>query len=158
MRVHTAADIQAILSVYEQSEDFLSLGPVPKASMKMVSADIEHSTRSGGVFCVIENHDGSQVGVLDFVPQYSTHTCFLSLLMIARDHRGKGYGQAIIQALESYLRRNYKTHSIESGVQTNNSRGMGFWRKCGFDIGNIARALDDRTVAYSMRKEIKQTT
>ena len=58
MRVHTAADIQAILSVYEQSEDFLSLGPVPKASMKMVSADIEHSTRSGGVFCVIENHDG----------------------------------------------------------------------------------------------------
>ncbi len=157
VRTHVAADAQAILAVYEQSEDFLSLGPVAKASMAMVSADIEHAANSAGVYCVIEDSDGSLIGVLDFVPEYTEHAAFLSLLMISSDRRNRGYGRAIMTGLESYLRQHYETRHILSGVQTNNDHGIRFWKKCGFDIGHVARALDDGTVAYDMKKDMRQT-
>jgi uncharacterized cupin superfamily protein len=48
-------DIASVLRVYQESEDFLSLGPVPVASMDMVMADIESSRRSGGVYCGVWN-------------------------------------------------------------------------------------------------------
>jgi ribosomal protein S18 acetylase RimI-like enzyme len=126
--------------------------------MKMVSADIQHSTQSGGLFCVIEDDTGSQIGILDFIPGYANRTAFLSLLMISREHRNKGYGKAVVEALESYLIRNHKTDLIESGVQTNNEPGIRFWRNRGFEIGQTAKALDDGTVAFEMKKEIANST
>jgi RimJ/RimL family protein N-acetyltransferase len=145
-------DLQRTLEVYQQVEDFLFLGLVAKASMEMVQADIEHSKKSGGLFCVIDDRNGNQIGVIDFVPETTKGTAFLSLLMISQKHRHQGNGQAIVNNLESYLKQNYGTHTIESGVQTNNSAGIAFWKRCGFEIGQTAKALNDGTVVYDMKK------
>jgi ribosomal protein S18 acetylase RimI-like enzyme len=101
-----------------------------------------------------DDSDGNQIGVLDFVPETTKGIAFLSLLMIAQKHRRKGHGQAIVSSLASFLKCRYGTRIIESGVQTNNDRGMRFWRKCGFEIGRNARALEDKTAAYDMKKRI----
>lgn len=154
VRLRSDADAEAILAIYRQSEDFLSLGPVAKASMEMVIADIQHSGEAGGLFCVIEDALGNRVGVLDFVPEYSTRTALLSLLMISREHRHRGYGTAVVAALESYLVTNYQTDWIESGVQTNNGPGIRFWTNRGFAVGHTPRVIGDGTVAFEMRKQI----
>ena len=69
VRAIEAEDLERTLAVYQQVEDFLSLGPVPRASMEMVLADIQHSEESGGLFCVVVDNNENQIGVLDFVPE-----------------------------------------------------------------------------------------
>ena len=152
------ADLQSTLEVYRQVEDFLSLGPVPKASMEMVLADIKHSKESGGLFCVINNQNGTQIGVLDFVPETSKGVACLSLLMISQKYRHQGNGQAVLNNLELYLKQYYGTHTIESGVQTNNNAGIEFWKRCGFEIGHVAKAMNDGTVVYDMKKNLIDST
>jgi len=154
IRTIDEGDLQKTLEVYQQVEDFLSLGPVPKASMEMVLADMEHSKQSGGFFCVIHDRTGDQIGVLDFVPERTEGIAFLSLLMISQRARHQGNGRAIVGKLESYLRRKYGTQTIESGVQTNNDQGIGFWKHCGFEIGQTPKALGDGTAAYEMKKTL----
>ncbi len=47
------SDLPAVLEVYRQSEDFLALGPDPRASLEMVEKDQALSRQQGGVFCGI---------------------------------------------------------------------------------------------------------
>ncbi len=150
-------DAPAILAVYRQCEDFLSLGPVPTASMEMVTADIEHSASANGQFCVIEDVHGEMIGVLDFIPRASNNTGVLSLLMISERHRNRGHGKAIMGALESYLQSTWEIGILESGVQVNNPGGIRFWRNRGFQIGTTARHHEDGTTAYDMIKVLKPT-
>lgn len=145
--------LECTLEVYEQCEDFLSLGPVPTASMAMVLADIEHSRRENGVYCGVWRGP-TLVGVLDFIPEAGGGTAFLSLLMIAQPFRAQGVGSSILEALETYLGARYGTQLLESGVQVNNAAGIAFWRRHGFHIDSRARKMDDGTTAYSMFKRI----
>ncbi len=146
-------ELKSTLEVYRQCEDFLSLGPVPKASMAMVMADIEHSSQARGIYCGIWR-DCTQVGVLDFTPETGRDTTILSLLMIARPYRNQGIGSSVVHALLSYLRATHGTTVLESGVQVNNAAGIAFWRERGFEIDATARKLDDGTTVYSMSRRI----
>jgi ribosomal protein S18 acetylase RimI-like enzyme len=155
VRTHEESDLSAILAVYQDCEDFLSLGPVAKASMAMVLADIEHSQNGNGLYCAIDSNEKQTVGILDFTPQVVEGTSMLSLLMISLHHRRKGYGRAVATALELYLRSKLKTQRIESGVQVNNPTGIRFWMELGYRIAQVPRHLDDQTVAYEMVKTIQ---
>ncbi len=62
-------DLFAILEVYHQCEDFLSLGPVPVASMEMVQSDLKQSKDQGGIFCLICSAQTGEVwGIVDYIP------------------------------------------------------------------------------------------
>jgi RimJ/RimL family protein N-acetyltransferase len=154
VRLSQSHDFRAILEVYRQSEDFLSLGPAPHASSEMVLADMQHSSISGGLFCVIEDLLGRTVGVLDFVPESSEKTAVIELLMISCEHRNKGHGSSVLAALECHLKMRHRVNRIDSGVQTNNPNAIRFWKKSGFTIDDNARAINDGTVAFQMTKEI----
>ena len=154
VRVIEEGDLQKTLEVYQQAEDFLSLGPVPRASIEMVHADIKHYKESGGLYCMIQHKNGNHVGVVDFVPETTKGIAFLSLLLISHRFRNRGIGHSIVKNLESYLQQKYRTHTIESGVQTNNDPAINFWKKCGFKIGTNARAIGDGTIAYEMKKTL----
>lgn len=154
VRTLEPSDRAAVLSVYKQCEDFLSLGPVPKASREMVASDITHSAAAQGLYCVIEDLNGQTVGVVDFSCEAARGTAVLWLLMISARHRRKGYGTAIAAALESYLRDTYGVRTIESGVQVNNPMAIRFWSRCGYKIGTVPRSQADGTVAYDMTRDI----
>ena len=68
MRPITPKDYGAVLDVYRQSEDFLALGPEPKASIAMVRKDAESAEREGARFCGIFATDGRMTGVAEFLP------------------------------------------------------------------------------------------
>jgi len=56
------SELDAVLEVYRQCEDFLALGPVAQASPQMVAADIALSRGQGGLFCGIYVAGGKKPG------------------------------------------------------------------------------------------------
>lgn len=157
IRSITQNDLNAVLGVYQQCEDFLALGPQPKASMAMVLQDIEISKRDGGVFCGIHNADGTMIGVLDFIPsgfEGDAHTASLSLLMISRPYRGQGIGQTVVRLFENEVRKDAQVTAIVSGVQVNNPQAVKFWQKNGYRIISGPELMPDQTTVFLLRKDL----
>ncbi len=146
--------LDALLVVYRQSEDFLALGPIHKASAQMVTSDIESSRKEGGLYCGVWDKEGVLFGVLCFVPKMREETSFLTLLMISASYRGRGLGSEIVVELEKHLKTHYSTRRIEAGVQVNNLGAIRFWARNGFRLDDRPKALADGTVCFDMAKEI----
>jgi ribosomal protein S18 acetylase RimI-like enzyme len=156
IRLVTHDDLDAVLDVYRQCEDFLALGPAPVASMEMVRSDIEISQRDGGLFCGIFAPDGQMVGVVDYILggfEGDPHSAFLSLLMIAAPYRNQGIGQAVVALIEDEIRRDPRIIAILSGVQVNNPGAVRFWEKHGYRIISGPELQPDGTTAFRLRKE-----
>lgn len=151
-------DLQAVLEVYRQCEDFLALGPVARASMTMVRADLALSRKEGGTFYGIYHPDSDvMVGIVDFVTagfEGSQHLAFLSLLMIAAPYRGRGLGAEVVEAVEAEIRRDGRARAIESGVQVNNPGAIRFWQRMGYAITSGPQDFPDGTTAYRLLKNL----
>lgn len=150
------SDLPAVLEVYRQCEDFLALGPQPRASLEMVLADMALSRELGGEFCGIFAEDGTLLGVFDFIRsgfEGDPNCAFLELLMIAAPYRGQGIGEWAVAWLETELRR-AEIPRLQSGVQVNNPRAIRFWQRMGFTITSGAEPQPDGTVVYRLEKTL----
>ena len=149
-------ELDAVLGVYRQCEDFLALGPVPTASMAMVLQDIEISQREGGVFCgIYDAADGGMIGVVDYVPrgfEDDPHLAHLSLLMIAAPFRQRGVGKAVVEAVEQEIAKDARVTAILSGVQVNNPHAIRFWQKRGYRIVSGPTLMPDQTTVFGLQK------
>ena len=152
-KVHDS-DLTALVEIYRQCEDFLSLGPVDVAAQEMVLADISHSRAQGCQYCVTLDTDGRFVGVLDVIPELKKQVACLSLLMIGKSYRNQGFGTAVLSGIEHQLKQLYGTTTIEAGVQVNNHDGIRFWQSRGFLIGATPILREDGTTTCDMTKEI----
>lgn len=150
-------DMDAILEVYRQCEDFLALGPVATASMEMVLQDLELSKNEGGIFCGIYAPDGRMMGIIDYVPcnfEGEPQTAFLSLLMIAAPFRGQGLGAAIVAAVEKEIMKDTRITAIRSGVQVNNPQAIRFWQSRGYRIVSGPQLMPDQTTVFGLLKNV----
>jgi ribosomal protein S18 acetylase RimI-like enzyme len=157
IRPVTPVDLEAVLEVYRQCEDFLALGPVATASMDMVTKDIELSQVEGGIFCGIYSPTGKMIGVLDYVPENFENEprhAFISLLMIAQPSRSMGLGKAVVEAVEQEIRKRPQVKTILSGVQVNNPQAIQFWQRNGYRIVSKPILHPDQTTAYDLRKDL----
>ena len=161
IRPVTADDLPSLLTVYRQCEDFLALGPQPRASAAMIQADLAQSAAMGGVFCGIFDESGVMFGVADFVPhgyQGSPALAFISLLMLARPYRCRDLGTAIMQAIEAEIRRDPRVTAILADVQVNNPGAARFWGRMGYWIVGGPEPQPDRTTVWLLRKELGQVS
>jgi ribosomal protein S18 acetylase RimI-like enzyme len=152
----TPDDLDAVLVVYKECEDFLALGPVSTASMKMVEADLELSRSEHGFFCGIYQPDGRMIGVFDFVPDNyrgDPGIAYLELLMIAAPFRSLGIGKAVVEAVENEIRKGEKVNIIMAGVQVNNPVAIRFWTRNGYRIVSEPKLYPDQTTAVDLRKD-----
>jgi ribosomal protein S18 acetylase RimI-like enzyme len=159
LEIHPIAheDLDAVLEVYRQCEDFLALGPVAAASMDMVLKDLEISEDEGGIFCGIYTAGQKMIGVIDYVPNhYQGHpqAAFLSLLMIASPYRDHGIGKAVVDAIENEIRKDRQVAVIFSGVQVNNPQAIRFWQRNGYRIVSEPKLHPDQTTAVDLRKDL----
>jgi ribosomal protein S18 acetylase RimI-like enzyme len=155
IRTVTQDDKDNVLEVYRQCEDFLALGPQPKASPEMVVKDMADMQHEGGLFRGIYA-DGKMVGVVSFIPggfEGKPNTAFISLLMIAALYRKKGIGTEIVRRTEKEIMANSRITSILSGVQVNNPQALRFWEKNGYRIVGGPEARPDNTTVFHLRKE-----
>jgi GNAT superfamily N-acetyltransferase len=157
IRTVTPDDNQAILDVYRQCEDFLALGPEPKASLEMVLKDIAETRLEGGVFRGIYA-DGKMVGVVSYVPagfEGKPDVAFLSLLMIIPVCRKRGIGTKIVKIVEKEILSDSHITMILSAVQVNNPDALRFWQKNGYRITGGPELRPDKTTVFHLRKELK---
>jgi ribosomal protein S18 acetylase RimI-like enzyme len=150
-------DLDAVLDVYKQCEDFLALGPVATASTDMVLKDIEISQNDAGLFCGIFTADGKMIGVVDYVPNNylgKPHVAYLSLLMIAVPFRNQRIGNAVVDAVEDEIRKDTQVMVILAGVQVNNPQAIRFWQRNGYRIVSEPKLHPDQTIAFDLRKDI----
>lgn len=156
--VDEARELEAILEVYRQCEDFLALGPVAIASLEMVQADLRLSREEGCVFCgIYDRQNDAMLGIVDFSSSGfngDPTVAFLSLVMIAAPFRGRGLGEAVVQAVEDEIRRVGKAQAIESGVQVNNPHAVRFWQRMGYRILSGPTLMPDGTTVYRLRKNL----
>ncbi len=148
-------DMEALLGLYRQCEDFLALGPQPHASPEMVRDDLQLSAGEGGVFCGIYDERGLLIGVVDYVPssfEGDPRRASLSLLMIAPPHRGKGLGAEVVRLVEAEVRKHPLVTVIDSGVQVNNPRAIRFWLARGYEITGGPERMPDQTTVFHLRK------
>ena len=154
----TAAELEEILEVYRQCEDFLALGPVPYASLEMVLADLDIARAEGGVYYgIYDSVNGHMLGIVDFVTagfEGDPELAFLSLLMIGAPYRGQGLGAEVVKVVEDTICRQGKARFIRSGVQVNNPSGIRFWQRMGYRIISDAEAMPDGTVADQLWKDL----
>jgi ribosomal protein S18 acetylase RimI-like enzyme len=147
--------MDAILDVYRQCEDFLAMGPEPRASMTMVTSDIETSHRQGGIFCGIHTACGRMVGVVDFILrgfEGDPNVAYFSLLMLAASHRNRGLGTEIIELVEKEMADAY-VKTILSSVQVNNPRALRFWQMNEYRIVGGPELQPDQTTVLHLRKD-----
>lgn len=157
IRLITQDDLDAVLDVYRQCEDFLALGPVSTASLEMVLKDIKLSQQEGGVFCGIYTAEGEMIGVVDYVPsnfEGDPQVAFLALLMIAASFRKQGIGNAVVEAIENEIRKDAQVSTILSGVQINNPQAVKFWQRHGYQIVSGPELMPDQTTAFGLRKDL----
>lgn len=151
-------EMNEILEVYRQSEDFLALGPQPVASMAMVWGDMGLAEKNGGcLLAIVDDATGRAVGVLDYL--YSGYEgkpeqAYLELLMIAAPSRGKGLGEKVFRFMEEDIRQDGRARVLCAGVQANNPGAIRFWKRMGFQIVSGPEPLDDGTVCYALSKDL----
>jgi RimJ/RimL family protein N-acetyltransferase len=159
IRPYRPEDLEAVLEVYRQCEDFLALGPVATASLEMVQADLRLSESQGGTFCVIlERASGEMLGVLDFVPagwEGNPRAAYLALLMIAAPHRSNGIGAEVVGLVEGLITRDGQIEVIHAGVQVNNPGAIRFWQRMGYEIVSPPRDYPDGTTGYDLAKKVR---
>jgi RimJ/RimL family protein N-acetyltransferase len=149
-------DAPGLLETYRQCEDFLALGPVPRASIEMIRGDMAHSQSLGGQFCGIEDAQGQVIGVLDFVPDTGSEgVAFIELLMIAGPWRRRGIGRRVVTSLEGYLKANHGVHTVEAAVQANNPDAMRFWAALGYRQAPEAVRQADGTVTHRLSRVVE---
>ena len=157
LRSVSAKEVDEILRVYQQCEDFLALGPVAKASQEMILADLEISHQAGGLFRGIFHANGTMVGIIDVVGagfEGNPEHAFLELLMIGAPYRGQGIGEWAVKEVEKEIRQNPKVKAILAGVQVNNPPAIRFWQKMGYQIVSEAHTLADSTTVFDLRKDL----
>ncbi len=157
LEIHPAGEknLEELLAVYKECEDFLALGPVAKASLEMVRADMEMSKTMGGEFCGIYLRDGTIAGVLDFVPgnfRGQPGTAYIALLMLKPSFRRRGIGALVLEMIEEEVRKDAQITRIGIGVMVNNPSAIQFWKNRGFQICSGPELLADKTTVYRMEK------
>lgn len=149
-------DLEEVLEVYRQCEDFLALGPEPNASMTMILKDIETSRSEKGDFCGILASDGKMIGVVEFVLgnfNDEAQLAFISLLMIVTPFRNRGIGTRVLELIESKIRATGQVSEIRTAVQLNNPAALRFWQRNNYRIfGNPERRPDQTVVLYLFKE------
>jgi ribosomal protein S18 acetylase RimI-like enzyme len=150
-------DLDFVLEVYRQCEDFLALGPEPCASMGMVYRDIQLSKDEDGIYCGVFDYQDRLIGVVDFILSQKGNPghAFISLLMIALTYRRKGVGSEVIRLVEYEISKDPQITSIDSAVQINNLDAIRFWEKHGYQIVSEPVSQPDQTTVYHLRKKIR---
>jgi GNAT superfamily N-acetyltransferase len=97
------------------------------------------------------------IGVLDAVRHYpQKNICFIGLLMIRPEFRGKGAGRVILNSFTSHV-QTQGFQALMLAVVEENQSALRFWQACGFEIFEKSppRQFEEKThCVIRMRKEL----
>lgn len=140
----TNQNFERVFEVYDTNQDFFLLTQGEKATIESSINDIDALPPNCNIAQKIYIsiwEDGKVVGVLDLIEEYPEQTSFwIGLLLIHGNLHSNKIGSRLVNTvLKAAKVAGY--NSAQLGVIKNNTRGISFWQKHGFDIfrhsGNI---------------------
>ncbi len=93
---------------------------------------VENSVKTPSKLFVLVKELESIKGFIIFNVNRNNGIATIELIAVDKDTLGKGYGRAMIKALESYL-FNLNISHLKVGTQTDNIRAVNFYSSLGFD-------------------------
>ena len=131
----TDCNYELYFEVYAANQAFFLLTAGKEASPESISDAISQTPPGFELknkYFLGVRKNGAAVGVLDFLIGYPEKNClWIGLLIIHGEMQGKQAGSEIVHALLNAA----KAEGLETaqlGVIENNTRGMTFWQKFGF--------------------------
>lgn len=121
-------DSNEIVEIYNSNKEFLLAHMnLENVTEQWVLEEIESMKETGFYSCkIVEIPSGRIIGIIDFK---IGEEIYLSLLMIHKDFKYRGYGRLILQAFEEYIKI-LKGKSIRIDVVINyDSSVLDFWIK-----------------------------
>jgi ribosomal protein S18 acetylase RimI-like enzyme len=127
----SAEDAPRIHAVYRASpRHFERIGsevPAPADVEREVESILADPTRRA----YLVQHAQRTVGYLDFKQGYpDAEEATVTLILIAEPYRGRGFGRAAIEDLESLLQ--HGTRRLYAAVYGHNPGAVAFWKKLGY--------------------------
>lgn len=152
--------MEDILKVYVACEDFLALGPEPKASAAMIERDIKDAETESGVFRAVVHGNSETIGVASYVShgfEGYPERAFILLLMVMANRRCHGVGGRILHTIEDEIRRETNATEIHTAVQMNNPTARRFWERNGYKAISGAQLRPDGTTVIRLSKTVGRT-
>jgi ribosomal protein S18 acetylase RimI-like enzyme len=146
--------IPQLIDIYRQCEDFLALGPEPRASVEMVQKDFQHSRGVGGCYCGIYLPHDQLIGVFDFIPSGydgDAKQAYINLLMLVPRYRNQRWGRLAMCRLEHMLAA-FHINRVHLDVQVKNPAAQHFWEQVGFVVTEDSVIQSDTTVTNHMER------
>jgi diamine N-acetyltransferase len=92
------------------------------------------------IFCRAIYQDEEMVGFAMMGQDPDDQSCFISRLMIAQEHQGKGYGRAALKAIIEEMKERYQPDSVLIRVSPENTVAYGLYKSMGFaETGEVHR-------------------
>lgn len=131
------SDEPAVQAFLEACQDFHRLvhgEAVPPGEGLELLTDLPPGGRPEDKFVFgVYDASGQMVALLDLARNYPTERAWwIGLLLIRPEQRGRGLGQAILPALEGWLREQ-GAECIGLGVVAENTAASRFWERAGFE-------------------------
>lgn len=127
----TEEDILGILEVYNSNQDFL-LSHMGRSEVSVKWLEKEQQEMKEMKFKTLIVKENTHDTIIGFIDLCLKEECYLSLLMVHKSYRGKGYGKVIYEKLENYLiNEDSKTIRIDVAYDYN-KEVLGSWEDRGF--------------------------
>jgi len=150
-------DLDRLITLYQENEDFLGLWPDTPPDSVMVKTDLDYSVKTGGNFLAICTAEGVFAGVVDYIssgfqgrPEYA----YINLLMISPVWRRKGLGTAVLAKIENRIAVDPRVKEIQLAVQINNPPGRAFWESQGYTRFTPPSLQADGTMTCLYKKSL----
>lgn len=88
---------------------------------------------------VVENSEGHVVGLVDLQNFSPAHSRAEVGIVIEKYSRGMGYGEAALQQLIGYVRRQLHLHQLYAVIDKDNEVSLRLFEKLGFSQGSVLK-------------------
>ncbi|WP_407655162.1 GNAT family N-acetyltransferase [Alicyclobacillus dauci] len=124
-------DIDDVVKLYNSNTHFLENHMRSnQVKFRWVVNELESMRNAGFCSCkVVEKDSGKIIGIIDFKVDQET---YLSLLMIHRDYKDKGFGTQVYRAFEEYAKSRQSKYIRLDVVVGYSSHVLNFWTSNGF--------------------------
>jgi RimJ/RimL family protein N-acetyltransferase len=129
----TAADLPALLPVYNSNPFFLKLAEgKPEVTLEDLARDFEDRGREGAHHVLLRTRDGATVGVVQVLEENPNDgRAWLGLLVLHAEWQRRGLAREVVEALSRWLRDNGRDE-LRLGVLGKNARVVAAWAALGF--------------------------
>lgn len=128
-------ELKSVLNLYNESyESMFATGIDRDLSFDdILEKYLEVLINNYEFFAGIYLDDDVMAGVVKGRIDYDDNEKFwISSFLIGKNHRNEGMGKMCVDALISYMREIFEVKAVYTGVLSNNSFGIAFWKRAGF--------------------------